>query len=250
MESLKISKKPLTGGEQKIEEYVNRIKGGEPKDLIFEGLPEVFKSGIEKRLAELVEGKTEQEMSEIPPQYRGLDSETLDFAKEQRKVEDENKIKEIRKRLDSTADLESKDSDNLEKQVEVTLQNTEPGFSGEIIVNGENYGDFSIRKINDNKAYIHNIQIGYSENAPRNKGYGFEAYKKIINEMRKQKINLISTDFSVSNTSISPQALRVWEKLFSAGYAKKVGEVEAKILDRFGQSNEEVRLIPKYESTE
>lgn len=78
MESLG-ENKPLTGGDQKIEEYVSRIKNGESKDSIFQGLPESFKSGIEKRLAEPIEEKAEQGINEIPPQYRGLDSETLDF---------------------------------------------------------------------------------------------------------------------------------------------------------------------------
>ena len=41
MESLG-ENKPLTGGDQKIEEYVSRIKNGESKDSIFQGLPESF----------------------------------------------------------------------------------------------------------------------------------------------------------------------------------------------------------------
>jgi hypothetical protein len=56
MESLN-NGKALSGAEQKIEEYVDRIKNGESKDFIFQGLPESFKSGIEKRFAEPVEEK-------------------------------------------------------------------------------------------------------------------------------------------------------------------------------------------------
>lgn len=78
MESLD-NDKPLTGGEQKIEEYANRIKNGESKDSIFQDLPESFKSGIEDKLANPAQEKTEQGISEIPPQYQGLNSETLDF---------------------------------------------------------------------------------------------------------------------------------------------------------------------------
>ncbi len=137
---------------------------------------------------------------------------------------------------------------DLEKRVGITLQDTELGFSGKIIMDDNNIGDFLIRKIDSERAYIYDIQIGYDENAPRNRGYGFEAYKKIIDEMKKRGIRLMSTDFSISYTSISPQALRVWEKLFLAGYAQKVGEVEAKILDRFGKTGDEIRVIPKYES--
>src|SRR3989338_2590437 len=65
---------PNSAGEQKIEEYVNRIKGGESKESIFQGLPESFKSGIEKRLAEPVEEKVEQDVVGIPPQYRGVEA--------------------------------------------------------------------------------------------------------------------------------------------------------------------------------
>lgn len=72
MESLD-NKKPLTGGEQKIEEYVNRIEKGESKDSVFKDLPESFKSGVDKRLAEQAEAK--------------------------RKAEDEQKIEEIRENL-------------------------------------------------------------------------------------------------------------------------------------------------------
>ncbi len=77
MESLK-NNTPSSGSEQKIDEYVKRINDGESKDSIFQGLPESFKSGIEKRLSEQVE-EPEQGSDEIPPQYQGLDSETLDL---------------------------------------------------------------------------------------------------------------------------------------------------------------------------
>lgn len=80
MEQKSESNNPVSsGGEGKIEEYTTRIKNGESKDSLFQDLPESFKSGIEKRLAEPVEEKTEQGLNEIPPQYKGLDSETLDF---------------------------------------------------------------------------------------------------------------------------------------------------------------------------
>lgn len=41
-----------TAGEIKIEEYVSRIKSGESKESILDGLPEVFKIAIEKGLKE------------------------------------------------------------------------------------------------------------------------------------------------------------------------------------------------------
>lgn len=62
--------------ELKIQEYIDRINGGESKDSIFQGLPNSFKSGIEKGIAEQ---QREQILSEIPTQYKGMDSETLDM---------------------------------------------------------------------------------------------------------------------------------------------------------------------------
>lgn len=110
MESLD-NKKSLPGAEQKIEEYVNRIKKGESKDSIFQGLPESFKSGIEKRLNETSEEKPEQEISEIPAQYRGLDSETLDFIWTFPEYVDQEKTKELKeKKARALAVLREKES--------------------------------------------------------------------------------------------------------------------------------------------
>ena len=97
MESLD-NKNSLTGAEQKIEEYVNRIKNGESKDSIFQGLPESFKSGIEKRLNETSEEKPGQGISEIPAQYRDLDSETLDFIWTFPEYVDQEKTKELKEK--------------------------------------------------------------------------------------------------------------------------------------------------------
>lgn len=70
-----------TGGEQKINEYINRIKNGEQKDKILEGLPLSFVNAIEKGLETYDKNKelNQNENFVIPPQYEGLDSETLDF---------------------------------------------------------------------------------------------------------------------------------------------------------------------------
>ena len=117
-------------GEKKVSEYVRRIIGGESKDLIFQELPESFRTSIEDRLAQA----TEEGEVGVPPQYRGLKSEILDeiwiipeyvdrdktkelkdkkagviaalrekelseTAKKERQTTDEQKIAELRKRL-------------------------------------------------------------------------------------------------------------------------------------------------------
>ena len=73
------NKQHLTGGSKKIDEYVRRIKGGESKDSIFQGLPESFILSIEKGLAEPVKEIVGYSIEDIPPQYIGFDSETLEF---------------------------------------------------------------------------------------------------------------------------------------------------------------------------
>src|SRR3989339_1039 len=116
MESLDKENKPLTGGEQKIEEYANRIKNGESKDSIFQDLPESFKSGIEDKLANLAEEKTEQGISEIPPQYQGLNSETLDFIWTFPEYIGQEKTKELKeKKARVLAALREKESSEITK---------------------------------------------------------------------------------------------------------------------------------------
>ena len=110
MESLD-NKKSLTGAEQKIEEYVNRIKKGESKDSIFQGLPESFKSSVEKKLNEISEEKPEQGISEIPTQYLGLDSETLDFIWTFPEYVDQEKTRELKEKKErALAVLREKES--------------------------------------------------------------------------------------------------------------------------------------------
>ena len=70
----------LSGSEQKIQEYISRIKNGESKDSIMSGLPPSFIAGIESGLNSPKENEPKEEIkSEIPPQYQGLDAETLNF---------------------------------------------------------------------------------------------------------------------------------------------------------------------------
>lgn len=111
------NKKSLTNAEQKIEEYVNRINNGESKDSIFQGLAESIKSGIEKRLNETLEEKTDQGISEIPAQYRDLDSETLDFIWTFPEYVDQEKTKELKeKKARALAALREKESKERGKE--------------------------------------------------------------------------------------------------------------------------------------
>ncbi len=85
-------------GNQKIEEYVNRIKGGESKDSIFQGIPESWKSEINQKLIETVRENPKYGLDEIPNQYKGLDSESLDFIWTSPQYIDEEKNKAFKEK--------------------------------------------------------------------------------------------------------------------------------------------------------
>lgn len=84
-----MEKLPFSGSEQKIQEYANRIQNGESKDSIFEGLPESFKSSIDKKLDESSE-----------------ENESIETARAQRYKADQEKIGELREQLGITKPLE------------------------------------------------------------------------------------------------------------------------------------------------
>ena len=68
-----------SAGESKVAEYVNRIRGGEDKDSILNDLPDSFKKGIEKGLEDPIDEVDRRDEMGIPPQYKGLDADTLEF---------------------------------------------------------------------------------------------------------------------------------------------------------------------------
>lgn len=87
-----MEKQPIVGpGHTKVQEYIDRIKNGESKDSIMQGLPPSFVSGIEAGLSDgenenKIEPVSEKGQSterhlelDIPPQYQKLDADTLEF---------------------------------------------------------------------------------------------------------------------------------------------------------------------------
>ena len=68
----------LTGSELKIQEYINRIKDGESKESIFEGLPPSFISAIELGLNRNEPTQETDDRVSVPEQYIGLDADTLE----------------------------------------------------------------------------------------------------------------------------------------------------------------------------
>ncbi len=106
-------KQPLSAGEIKVNEYISRILGGESKDSIFQGLPESFKASIENKLAQ----STKEDEGGIPPQHRGLDSETLDFIWTIPEYVDRKKTEELKeKKAKAIAALRKRESSETKKE--------------------------------------------------------------------------------------------------------------------------------------
>lgn len=116
-----------TGGEQKVQEYVARIKGGESKDSILQGLSPSFVADIEAGMngpKNAPESKTEQvEIAEqiedpsVPPQYKGLDADTLDFIWTIPEYIDKEKTKREKERKQNVLDaLRKKEFEGVEMQ--------------------------------------------------------------------------------------------------------------------------------------
>lgn len=121
----------INGGEQKIQEYIDRIKNGESKDYILKDLPTSFIAGIEAGLnpsqsIELELKSPEQTEINIPPQYKGLDSDTLDFIWTIPEYTDQEKTKSEKKKKQEAINFlkqqESQDDFDIEEQ-KINLKN-------------------------------------------------------------------------------------------------------------------------------
>ncbi len=108
----------MSGSEQKVNEYVERIRGGENKESVTQGLPAFFRDAIEKRLLLEQDRKSEQkEIAIIPPQYSGLDSESLDFIWDIPEYLDPEKTKEEKDRKQRAISyLKRQEEENKQKE--------------------------------------------------------------------------------------------------------------------------------------
>ncbi len=113
-----MEQKPLLGAEQKVQEYINRILNGESKDSVLDGLSPSFIDAIEKGIKDEKNKEiiTQDENFDIPPQYKGLNSETLDFIWVIPEYTDSEKTKsEKEKRAKVLKNLRQKETKELEK---------------------------------------------------------------------------------------------------------------------------------------
>lgn len=121
-----------------------------------------------------------------------------------------------------------------------------PFFGGEISTPDGTKGHYSVKVLDDGTAVLSDIQIGYEGDAGRGKGFGTQAYEAIGRKLAERGITLQSTRWDKHQTAVSPQALRVWEKLEAAGLARKTGESETKVYDRQA-GRETIAVAPEYE---
>lgn len=120
----------ITTSEQKVQEYVARIKGGESKDSILQGLTPSFIAGIEAGLNESeTTSEPKQNIEEdaaVPPQYKGLDADTLDFIWIIPEYTDPEKTKQekLRKKnvIDNLRKNESAGTISQEKKISVEIE--------------------------------------------------------------------------------------------------------------------------------
>lgn len=198
----------LPGAEEKIKQYEDQIRSGQDKKVVLEGLPDSFRNAVEARL-----------------------------------LEDQRGLEEVRERIENSGN-------DQKTPATINMRDVENGYDGDIILEGKNVGHFTLRRQDEKKYYMQDIQIGYSDDETaqfRGKGHGEKAYQEIIRSLARQEKQLVSTSWETSQSAISPQALRVWEKLEKSGYARIAGYKQGKIHDRFtGETR--VEQIPLYES--
>jgi len=89
----------LSAGEQKVEEYVKRItEEGESKESIYQGLTPFFISSIEEKLNDGLLQQEQVTLDDVPPQYKGMHSEALDFIWDIPEYADIGKTERLRER--------------------------------------------------------------------------------------------------------------------------------------------------------
>jgi hypothetical protein len=108
------------------------------------------------------------------------------------------------------------------------------GYSKIIALNGEPIGEFALLDIG-NEVHLSGSLGARTEidTKHRNKGYGYQAYVELAKQVKSEGKVL------VSDTNMTEDAIRVWEKLVKEGYANKV----KRLVEGFDNFEEEVYII-------
>lgn len=116
--------KPLSAGEQKVQEYAERIRKGESRDAIIQGLPESFRSAIDREVGK----STEQAV--IPPQYAGMSAEAVDFIWTIPEYIDPEKTKQEKEKKEKALEvLRAKESDKMQREEKLKTVRDELGIA-------------------------------------------------------------------------------------------------------------------------
>jgi len=200
-----------TGGEQKIKEYINRIKNGESKNKTLEGLPLSFVNAIEKGLE--IDNKKDSYMHIENLQK----TQKTEFERKEREDSDNKKIEEIRKEL-GVNDIDNKKDNNIEKY-NISLPNINEiikngGGQLEVFANGKNieFSEFVIT-IDGNFAEVMFIR---KKDPNQNKRVSVPIYIELGKRLAENGITLHS-----SKAQYGP-GHDLWLKLSQLGFTEKI----------------------------
>ena len=230
-----MEKQPLSGSEQKIQEYVARIKSGESKDLILQGLPPSFVAGIEASMNEsenVSESKTEQvEIAEqkeqpfVPVQYKGLDADTLDFIwiipeyvdPEKTRQEKEKKQKVVDMLREKESDEKRQQEKKLADEVKIEQIRKDLGIGSDEALTTKLRELSSLENDEDNKHLIAGLVKYVSQGR---KQAVMDLYKNLFNdiddpESRKKLVSALFQDvynkYRITEYPTDPNEEQTWE---------------------------------------
>lgn len=201
-----------SGGEAKIEEYINRIKAGESKEEIIKDLPDVFKLKIEEGLQNDEKPKIEDKSDPNEFIEKRVRSEQ----------EDKNKIEELRKEI-GIKDKEEELKNRIEKY-KISLPNLDEiikngGGQLEVFVNGEKV-DFEQFTIGiDNESKTADVLFIRKKDQEKNSGIGVPIYIELGKSLLDKGIILNS-----SGAQYGPGS-SIWQNLSKLGFTKKTNSV-------------------------
>ena len=108
------------------------------------------------------------------------------------------------------------------------------GYSKIIILNGKHIGEFALVDVGNEVHLSGSLGARTEIDAKyRGKGYGYQAYIELAKQVKSEGKVL------VSGTTMTEDAIRVWEKLVKEGYANKV----KRLVEGFNNFEEEVYII-------
>lgn len=213
-----MEKNNLIGGDRKVQEYIDRIKEGESKDSIMQGLPPSFASAIDKALES--QALEPEKLDEERGKNKVLDNlkckEELEIEKQNQANLDSQKIEEIRRELQLNC-ADNKKDNNLEKY-DISLPNLDEiikkgGGQLEIFSNGKKV-DFEefVLVVDDSGAEVMFIR---KKDPTQNKGIGIPIYIELGKKLAEKGIVLNS-----SKAQYGP-GRDLWLKLSQLGFTKK-----------------------------